>query len=116
MLSLHGNQTSKNTDREERSSGLFGSCIFLRVYPLPEPYLIRNFDLHPSRIELDSPDLKDGWVVEKSHAFRIPCVARAESMMPAEDRDTTTNKKAEQFLEGNPYPGKAGRLHNACKY
>lgn len=52
-----------------------------------------NFDLHPSRIELDFPDMKDGWVVGKSHAFRIPCVARVESMMPVEDRDTTKNKR-----------------------
>lgn len=36
--------------------------------------------------------MKDGWVVGKGHAFRIPCVARAESMMPVEDRDTTTKK------------------------
>lgn len=52
-----------------------------------------NFDLHPSRIELDFPDMKDGWVVGKIHAFRIPCVARVESMMPVEDRDTMKNKR-----------------------
>lgn len=51
--------------------------------------------------------------VGKSHAFRIPCVAQAESMMPVEDRETT-NKKAEQFLESNPHPVKAGMLHTAC--
>lgn len=49
--------------------------------------------MHPSRIELDSPDMKDGWVVGKSHAFRIPCVAQAESMMPVEERDTTIDKR-----------------------
>lgn len=30
--------------------------------------------------------------VRKSHAFRIPCVAQAESMMPVEDRETKKQK------------------------
>lgn len=62
----------------------------------PGPSLERSTksNLHPSRIALGSPDIKDGWVCwGKSHAFRIPCAARAESMMPVEDRDTTTNKR-----------------------
>lgn len=35
-------------------------------------------------------------------------------MMPVEDRETT-NKKAEQFLESNPHPVKAGMLHTASQ-
>lgn len=86
----------KPDKKEQRRTLCSGECRlwnFLRVYSLQDPGLITKFDLHPSRIALGFPDIKDGWVVGKSHAFRIPCAARAESMMPAEDRNTTTNKR-----------------------